>query len=158
MAQAAAVDEGVRAMRVIVGGLVAGLLFFGAIGFLVGPLSPADSQVASLLRIVIAAFAAFAAASYVLMRNALNRDLAARATELRQASDPASLIVVRYRAFLITGAGLIEGPGFMAGIAYLLSHDVLGLLGLGLAVVLLLLHLPSAASLRRLAETTAAQA
>jgi hypothetical protein len=148
----------IRAMRIVVVGLVLGLSSFAGVGLLVGPLSPGASRIAGVFRVAVVVFGALAAVGYFVLRGAMVRDLSAYAAVLRQASDPASLVVVRYRAFLIAAGGLIEGPGFMAGIAYLVSHDVFALAAVGVAIVLLLAHLPSQASLCRVAEAAAAQA
>jgi len=155
---AEAVDTAIRMMRTVVVGLVLGLVFFAGTGFLVGPLGAADSPMAGMLRLMVVVFGTLAGVGYFVMRGAMFRDLSPFAAQLRQASDPAGLVVVRYRAFLIAAGGLIEGPGLLAGIAYLTSHDVYALAAVGVAIVLLLAHLPSQASLCRLAEAAAARA
>jgi hypothetical protein len=149
------VDEEVRRMRIVVGGLMAGLLFFGGLSFFVGPIAPLQSELRWPLLVAVGAFGVFAAFAHGAFRRALVRRLAARSTELKQAADPASLVAGDYRALVIVGGGLIEGPGFLAGIAYLMTHDPYALAALGLAVVLLVAHLPSAARLRLLAEQAA---
>jgi hypothetical protein len=60
-----------------------------------------------------------------------------------------------YRGFTVVTGGLIEGPGFFAAITYLLTGNLLALGALGIAVALLVAHLPSADKIRRLAEAAA---
>jgi len=90
-----------------------------------------------------------------MLRRSLIRSLRARATELQQQSDPSGLIVEQYRGFVVAGGGLIEGPGFFAAVAYLVTGNRLALAAVGLALILLAAHFPSAAALRRLAEAAA---
>lgn len=150
------VDEAIRALRIVVGGLMGGLLSFTVLAAIVGPLSPSpDLDLAQWMLIAIALLGSGCAAAYAMLRQSLIRSLGARATELRQQSDPSGPIVEEYRRFVVAGGGLIEGPGFLAAVTYLVTGTPLALGAAGLAVALLAAHFPSAGALRRLAEAAA---
>lgn len=153
---AESIEETVRGLRIIVGSLMGGLVALSAIALAFGPIKePPDPELGRLVLGGLGLMAVACAAAYFVLRRALVRDLAARAVELRQHPEPASLILLRYRQFTIVGAGVIDGPGAFAGIAYLLTGNPVAIGVVGGAVLLLLVHMPSVDSLRRLAEQAA---
>lgn len=150
------IEAAVNAMRIVIGGLIMGLVALSAMGLLLAPINnPPDPQLGRLMLAGFALMAVGCAAAYFTLRAAMMRDLAARAAELRQSPEPAALILLRYRQFAIAGAGLIDGPGMVAGLTYLMTANPLALAAIGGVVLLLLAHMPSADSLRRLAERAA---
>jgi hypothetical protein len=80
------------------------------------------------------------------------REVRGRATELQQKSNPVEEILPAYRKFVISGGGLIEGPGLFAGVAYLVSGHPGFLVAALLAPALLLAHFPTMERARRLAQ------
>jgi len=153
---AESVESTIRGLRVVVGGLIAGLTMFSLIALALGPISKtADPFLGRLMLAGVALMAAAAAAAYFTLRLAMRRDLAARAPELRQHPDPATLILARYRQFAIAGAGVIEGPGFFAAMTYLAAGNPVAMGAVACVVLLLLAHMPSVDHLRRIAETAA---
>lgn len=153
---AESIEGTVRDLRIIVGALIGGLVALSAIVLAVGPIAePPDPAMGRLVFAGLGMMAAACAAAYFVLRQALVRDLAARAAELRQHAEPAALILTRYRQFAIVGAGVIDGPGAFAGIAYLLTGNPVAIGVVAAAVLLLLAHMPSVDSLRRLAEGAA---
>ncbi len=153
---AESVDDAVKALRIIIGGLIMGLGMLAGIGLLIAPiLNPPNPQLGSLMLAVLGVMALGSASAYFVLRRAMVRDLAARAAELRQSADPAGLIVLRYRQFAIVGAGLIDGPGMVAGLTYLMTANPIALAAMAAVVLSLLAHLPSADRIRRLAESAA---
>jgi len=153
---AESVESTVTALRIIVGGLIAGLTLFSLIALALGPINKTpDPMLGRLMLAGLALAAAAGAAAYVTLRAAMRRDLAARAAELRQHPDPATLVLARYRQFVIAGAGVIEGPGFFAAMTYLVTGNPVAMGAAAGVVLLLLAHMPSADHLRRLAETAA---
>ena len=157
---AVAVDESVegavRSMRIVVGGLLAGLTGLSALGIALAPiLDPPDPTLGRLMLMGLALMVVACTAAYFTLRLSLMRDLASRAAELRQSAEPARLILLRYRQFAIVGAGLIDGPGFFAGLTYLMTGNPVVLGAMAGAALLLLAHMPSVDHLRRLAERAA---
>jgi hypothetical protein len=151
MAQSA--NEAVRSLRVIVAGLIAGVVAFGILAVVVRMSLPPRSSIPPLVLFgVLAMFTLGSAAGYVVQYQKLARDLRMRAAELRQMADPSSAMVEPYRAFVIVSAALIEGPSFFALIVYILTGQPLALAAAALGVILLVACLPSNAALRRLAE------
>ena len=150
------VHEAVRGLRIVIGGLMGGLLAFAVLASIVGPVSRSpDPDRARWILIAVALLCGGCAVRYAVLRRSLIRGLGARGTELRQHSDPSGLIVEQYRGFVVAGGGLIEGPGFFAVVAYLVTGNRLALAAVGLALVMLAAHFPSTAALRRLAEAAA---
>lgn len=153
---AESVDEAVRAIRIVVGGLIGGLLSFGTLAAVLGRLSLSfDPDRARWILVVVVFLGLASATGYFALRRSLIAKLATRASELRQQSDPSVLILADYRGFIVAGGGLIEGPGFFAIIAYLVTGNVLALGAVGIALALLVAHLPSAGAIRRMAEAAA---
>jgi hypothetical protein len=150
------VEAAVNAMRIVVGGLIMGLVALSAMGLLLAPLNhPPDPQLSQLMLGGLAVMAVGCSAAYFVLRAAMMRDLSASAAELRQSPEPATLILLRYRQFAIAGAGLIDGPGMVAGLTYLMTANPVALGVIAGVVLLLLAHMPSVDSLRRLAERAA---
>lgn len=150
---AQSVEDGIRACRIVIGGLIGGLVMFAAVAMLVAPVSPSpDPTVTAALFGALAVMGMGCAMGYGALRRALFNELRARGSELTHEGDPAGVIMDRYRAFVIAGGGLIEGPGFLALITYMVSGNVAALAAAGIAVLLLILHVPSAEKVRRLAE------
>lgn len=150
------VEGAVRSMRIVVGGLLAGLAGLSALGIALAPiLEPPDPNLGRLLFMGLAVMGVAGAAAYFALRLSMMRDLAARAAELRQSAEPARLILLRYRQFAVIGAGLIDFPGSVAGITYLLTGNPVALGALFGAALLLLAHMPSVDRLHRLAEKAA---
>ena len=153
---AESVESAVRDLRIVVGGLIAGLSLFSVIALAMGPISKGPDPLLGRLMLAGIALAALAgAAAYFTLRLAMRRDLAARAAELRLHPDPAALILARYRQFAIAGAGVIEGPGLFAAMTYLLTGNPVAMGAVVCVVILLLAHMPSVDHVRRLAETAA---
>ena len=150
------IDAEVRSLRVVVGALIMGLIMLSGIVVMMAPLSqPPDEQLGRMMLGGLGLIAVACGGAYYALRLSLTRDLAARAAELSQSAEPAALILPRYRQFAIAGAGLIDGPGLVAGVTYLMTANPLALGVMAAVVLLLLAHMPSADSLRRLAETAA---
>ena len=105
--------------------------------------------------LVLVAAALASASGYVALWRSLAKEVSRRSAELRQMSDPSSLVIEPYRRFVIAGGCLIEGPAFVGVVTYLLTGSLLGLGVIVLALVLLAVHMPSSNKLRRLAEETA---
>jgi hypothetical protein len=150
---AQSVEEAIRGLRVIVAGLIAGLLAFAVLAVVVRTsMTPTGSVPPLVLLGLLAVVAVSSAAAYAAQYTKVVRDLSVRATELRQLADPSSAIVGPYRAFAIVGAALIEGPSFFALIVYILTGQPLAMVAAALGVVLLIAHLPSRSAVRRLGE------
>jgi hypothetical protein len=147
------VEEATRAAQVVTGGLISGLLLFAVVASMVAPISPspAPSVTAAMFGVLLGMSVA-SAVGYGAVRRSLLSELRARRSELRQDGDPARLVVEAYRRFVVIGGGLIEGPGFLALMTYLVTGKVVALGAAGLAVLLLAMHFPSSAKVRRLAE------
>ena len=147
------VEEVVRSGQIVIGGLMGGLLCFAAVAVALAPVSDSpDPQLGALMVGALTVLAAGCALGYRVMRRSMLQQLRARAAEMRQERDPAGPIVNAYQGFVIQGGGLIEGPGLFALVIYLVTGHPVALGAAGLALVLLALHLPSEAKLRRLAE------
>jgi len=150
---AGSVDQALRAQRIIVGGLIGGVLSFAAMASIVGPVSRTpDPKLAHWMPMAVALLSAGSAVRYAMLRRSLTTSLRARADQLRQQTDPTGLILEEYRRFVVVGGGLIEGPAFFAIVTYLVTGNRPALWAAGLAVVLLAAHFPSIGALRRLAE------
>ena len=150
---AQSVDEAVRSLRVIVAGLIAGVVAFAILAVIVRVVLPPRGSMPPLVLLgVLTMFILGSGAAYAVQYQKLVGDLRKRTAELRQMADPSSVIVGPYRAFAIIGAGLVEGPSFFALIVYILTGQPLALAAAALGVILLIVHFPSHAAIRRLAE------
>jgi hypothetical protein len=150
------IDAVIRALRIVIVGMMMGLVSFSVVALVVGPLSRGgDSSLGDLMLLVLVGLALSCAAAYVLIQRSTKAQLAARAAELRHASDPSSLVLEAYRRSVIIGAALTEAPGFLGIVTYLLTGAIAGLGAVVLALGLLAMQLPSSERLRGLAEGAA---
>src|SRR5262245_1993922 len=151
-------ESAIRALRVTVGGLMAGLLAFAILAFLIRLLSQfGNSNAPASILFVLAAAVTGCAVGYFRARRSLVMELRSRAAEFRQVSDPSRLALEPYRRFVVLAAGLIEAPALFGVVAYLVTGRSAGLVVAVLALLLLAAHMPSLARLRRLAEDAAAR-
>jgi hypothetical protein len=147
-------EEVVRTGQIVIGGLMAGLVFFSVVIVITKLTSDmsGDPQLENLLLAVLAVMGVGCAAGYAVVRGALVKELRGRAAELRQVEDPASRVVDAYQLFVVRGGGLIEGPGFFALVTHLVSGSVAALAGAALALICLGLHFPTVAKIRRIVD------
>jgi hypothetical protein len=147
-------DQALLQLRIVVAGLLAGLLAFAAVALVMGDALArrADPQFAWLLLAVLGLACASTAVGYVVTRRALMRSLGPRAAELRQLADPAPALLDAYRRLTILGAALAEGPGFLALVVYMLTAHPLALAPALASAILVGSQLPSRDGMRRFAE------
>jgi hypothetical protein len=142
-------EREIRQLQIIVGGLIAGLLSFGAVAGFLGPLlNSRDAGQMQFVLLGIPVMGAACAVAFLAQRRALQKELRDRRAELQDAAT----LPAAYRRYVVAGGGLIEGPGMFATIGYLLTGHPLAAGAAGLAVMLLILHLPSLARWERLVE------
>jgi hypothetical protein len=148
------VEAGLRPLRLVVAGMLAGLATFAAVAFLTaGGLSPgAAPQAAWTLLAALGVLCASTAAGYLLMRRNLVRSLLPRTAELRQAADPAPALLEPFRRLTVVGAALAEGPALFALVVYMTTARPAALGVAGLAAALVAAQFPSRARLQRFAE------
>jgi len=143
--------EVIRGSRIVIAGLMGGLVMFVVISFIAGPLD-AGSTVNNALLGVGALAAFFGAAVYLSARRSLLALLAREFPASRLQSELPDTILVAYRRFVVLGGGAIEGPAYLFALLHLLSGSGLALGMVGFAMLLLSLHFPSSDRLRRLLE------
>ncbi len=139
------VERTLKPLRFIVLGMAAGLLLLGVVfALLPASLSPGGS----FPRVTIASVAfAIVALGW---RTVMLRNLARRGRHeiraQRSAGDPAEAarLLVLFRQLTITGLGLIEGPAFLALLAYFLERSPIPLGIAGLLWLFLVIQMPRA--------------
>jgi hypothetical protein len=147
------VDEMIRALRVVWGGLLGGvLLFSGVIAFL-GPLNkgePSDLEIP--LSIVLGMLALGCAVGGFVIRNAFIQKVRARAEALRRAPDPLLQLSAEYRGYFVVISGLTEGPALFALTAYLVCGMKASIVAVVVALALFLVNFPSESKARTLVQ------
>jgi UPF0716 family protein affecting phage T7 exclusion len=148
------VEEGLRPLRIVVAGMLAGLATFATVtlitaGSLAANVAP---QLAWLLLAMLGLLGASSATGYLVVRRHLVRSLHPRVAELRQMADPAPALLEPFRRLTVAGAALAEGPGFFALIVYMLTAQPLALVAAGLAGLFVAAQFPSRGRLQRFAE------
>src|SRR5687767_9966110 len=99
----------IRALRIVIAALMMGLVSFSVVALVVGPLArPSDSGLGDMMLLALVGVALSSATAYFLIQRSMAAELAKRATELRHASDPSSLVLESYRRTVIIGAALTE--------------------------------------------------
>ena len=105
------VDEAIRALRVVTGGLVAGLSAFTGIAVLLkGSLAGSlDADRRTALLVGLACLVGICTAAAALLERAAVAQLARRASELRNVVDPSELAIGPYRQLSIVCLD-VSGP------------------------------------------------
>jgi hypothetical protein len=146
---APSVEEAVRASRIIVGGLMAGLLLFMAVAMVIAPLSRApDPTFTAMLLGSLGVLAAGCAGGYRVVRRSIVGKTRTRLDGLTSEGDAVPLAIGPYRELVIVRGGLTEGPAFFALVTYMLTGNVLALGVAGAALILLGAHFPSTDEMR----------
>jgi hypothetical protein len=147
-------DEAIRGLRIVIGGLIGGVVAFAAVaaGVAGSVARPEDPGLLLAMLGVLGLSIVGSAVGYAMQYRQLLRCLRAHPTELSPLGSPPEAIVEPYRRFVVVGCGLIEGPAFFAIVVYLLTNHVAALAVPALAVVLLFVHMPSRDALQRLLE------
>jgi hypothetical protein len=150
----AEIDQAIRTLRVVAFGIAASLLTFAAVGAAFGEeiARGISGDVERPLLGILALVSAGSATAYGVMYRQIRGRLKSRVVELRAAPEPLALVLEDYRRLALVRGGVIEGPGFLAVITYVLTGSQLALAVAGLSVVLLLATIPSRAGLQRLAD------
>jgi hypothetical protein len=147
-------ESEIRQLRIVVGGLIFGLVSFLAISSQVAPvLNERERETAGWLLAGVPAFGAASAIGYVAMRRRLSQEIRTRKAERRHEANPLPYMMEPYRRFVVAGGGLIEGPGMFSIIAYAMTGQTMALGAVAAAILLLLAHLPSVEALRRIVES-----
>jgi len=146
------VEEVIRACRIVVGGLIAGLVLFSGVALAVAPLTPSpDPQITAAMLVMVLVMGVGCAAGYRVVRRSVIAEMRSRLPASAEGADPAALVTDCYRQLVIVRGGLTEGPGFLALMTYIVTGHMLALGAAGVAVILLGANFPSADEMRHLA-------
>jgi hypothetical protein len=141
-------DQAIRSARIVVRGLIMGLLVFGGLAFALGPMRPSqDPLLNQVMPIVLGVLAGGSAIGYFTLRRGFARACRGGVPGVPQAGAVGVARLAAYRGFVVSGGGLIEGPGFLAGVTYVVTGRPVALVAMGCAVVLLVVHLTSTTEL-----------
>jgi hypothetical protein len=150
---AEALEEALKRLRIVLFGLMGGLAAFGTIALGLGPLSKVhDATFTAVLLGVLGLLCVADAVGYRFLRGQVVQGLRARTSELRAASAPLEKVLPEYQRLFIVRAGLTEGPGFFALIAYLVTGSPVALLVAAGALLLLFNQMPSKEGVEALLE------
>ncbi len=147
------VDALVQRLRIVLSGLMAGLMAFAAVSLTIGPLSRnPDPTLRSALLGVLVLLCLGEAMAYRLVHQQIVKRLLARSSELRGVADPSARALPEYQQLFMIRAGLTEGPGLFAVIVHLLTGSLAALVVVAAALALLASQLPSRERVRELAQ------
>jgi tetrahydromethanopterin S-methyltransferase subunit B len=146
------IDRRIRSTRIVVFGLMAGLVFFAVVALAARKVSNIGNPPFTAAVWTLGLFVVGVAVAFPVVERPVLQRIRARTEELRHASDPAALILNEYVGLTIMRAGLLEAPGFFGAIVYIVSGSVLGLTVTALALAFLGLLLLSREALDELAR------
>lgn len=149
-------DRVIRTLRVAHFGLIAGILFFVGITVVLrdGVPNSAWTERAPLLLALLAAFALGCVVAHTIVERATLARVSRARMQVLNGEAGSEAEVEAYRQLAIIGAGLIDGPAFLAGLIYLLTGDTTSLIAAGVGVALLVSRMPSRARFKRFVERT----
>lgn len=148
-----AVDVTVQRLRIVLGGLMAGLIAFAAVSLTIGPLSKdPDPTLRTMYFGVLGLLCLSASVAYRVVRQQTVKRLLAGSGELRGLADPSEQVLPEYQQLFMIRAGLTEGPGFFALIVHLLTGSPAALVVAAGALALLASQMPSRERVRELAQ------
>jgi len=146
------VDEMVRSLRIVWGGLIGGVVSFCVIVAFLGPLNEGVSPLEVPLSAVLGLLTLGCVAGGVVMRNAFIQKVRGRAGELRRLPDPLLSLLAEYRGLFIVTCGLIEGPALFALVAYLVTGMKAAIVAVALALLMFVVNFPSESKARALVQ------
>lgn len=124
-------------LRIIVIVMSLGLvLAAGVFAFIGGRQVNANPQLARVLPIVLGVLAAGCFIGFTVFRKMTLAQWRRRMTDPAQVHDESDLVQPFFQLHVL-GAALTEAPGLVGAVLYLLTGDVLGLIGAGAAVLIL---------------------
>ncbi len=146
------IESAIRGLRVIYGGMLASLLFLGAIAMAFRSVIAPDFDsgihngllgLAGLLAVVVCPVV------YAAVRRSIQAELQPRAPALLATAEPLLGVLDSYRRLALLRAVLIEAPALVGTLSYLAGGRPVGLLFAGASATLLVATMPSRESLQR---------
>ena len=148
------VDDAIRGVRIITGGILASLLAMAAVAaFFRSQLAPSfTGEIQNGLLGLAGVLAVACAAAYFALQRSIRAGLKASLLASRGSAEPLSGVLEPYRRLVILRAALVEAPGLFGLLTYLVGGSEAGLLIAGASVLLLAGTMPSRESLQRFAD------
>ncbi len=147
------IDDAIRSLRIITRGILASLLGMGAVAVFFRPqLAPSfTSEIQRGLLGLAGVLAVGNAVAYVAVQRSLRAKV--QASTLASGSAEALLRVLEpFRRLAILRSVLIEGPGLVGLLTYLVGGSEAGLAIAAASIVLLAITMPSREALQRFAD------
>lgn len=124
-------------LRIIVIAMSLGLVVAtGVFAFVGGQRANTDPQLARVLPIVLGVLAVGSFIGFTVFRKVTLDQWRRRMTETAEVHDESDLVQPFFQLHVL-GAALTEAPGLMGAVLYFITGDVLGLIGVGAAVLVL---------------------
>lgn len=148
-----AIDRHLRTMRIIVLAMAAGVMLLSAVVAFMNPAQGANAAEVGVLAIVLAGLAIVQPVAYFVVRNGLLGALRRRLESSPDAAASAGLILQCSGTLTLIGGGLTEAFGLLGAVWVLISGYRYFLVAPAVAVLLLLMQVPTRDGLtRRLRE------
>jgi len=148
------IDSAIRALRIITGANLASLLGMAVVVLTCrSQLSPSfTSEIQNGLLGLAAVVAVVSAAGYFALRRKISGEFAPGKLAIHGSAEPLLGVLEPYRRLAVLRAALIEAPGLLGLLTYLVGGSEAGLLIAGGSVLLLVGTMPSRESLQRFAD------
>lgn len=148
------IDDAIRSLRIITGAILASLVAMAAIAVSfrsqIAPSFTAEVQ-AGLLGLT-GGLAVMSAIAYFTVQRGVRASVKASVQASRGSAEPLAAVVEPFRRLTILRSALIEAPGLLGLLTYLVGGSEAGLLIAAGSVLLLAAGMPSRRSLQRLAD------
>lgn len=148
------IDESIRGLRIITSSIMASLLGMAAVAFFTrAQLAPSfTGEVRSALLGLACLLAASSVVAYFVLQRSIRAGLRADGAVLGGGAEPLQGVIEPFRRLVIVRAALVEGPGLVGLLSYLVGGSEAGLLIAAASFVLLAGTMPSREALQRFAD------
>lgn len=149
MAESDQADRTMMGQRIIIGAMITGVVMFTVIALAIGPLS-FDESLRNTLGLVLVLLGTGEVIAFTIVRTAILGKLSRDLANDPPGADPTTRVVPAVNTITLIGAAMAEGWGLFGTVILLLSGNMLFLIAPLLAVVIMLLILPSRPKLEAL--------
>jgi hypothetical protein len=148
------IDEAIRSLRIITGGILMSLVATAAMAAFLRPqiASSITSEVQNALLGLSGLIAVGSAVAFFTFQRSIKTSLQASVQASRGSAEPLLGVLEPYRRLAILRAALVEAPGLVGLLTYLVGGSEIGLVIAAASVVLLASTMPSRESLQRFAD------
>jgi hypothetical protein len=143
------IDQALRILRTIVVAMMMGVLGLSVIAVFIGQQAEPDPKFANILLVLLAVMAVWELIAYAVIRASILNRLRRRFSEAPPAEDSLGELIGKFNSLTIIASAMAEGLGLFGGVIVLITGAWTALAAPAIALIVLVLQLPSRDKLAR---------